>query len=156
MLVHRWGERDELPTSTSIDDEKIVETLGMARRKEPRDESCIRRNANCPPARQALRRPRMLLQNGVSGPMRRLTQNGTGIFCNTDNFVPLVVPGYSPILKAARLLGPSQESSRKEAERATRELAPPAPSSSSTSVSERSDELATRTLVPFPELQNPK
>ena len=33
---------------------------------------------------------------------------------------------------------------------------PPASSSSSSSVSERSDELATKTLVPFPEIQNQK
>ena len=48
----------------------------------------------------------------------------------------------------------SQDSLRREAEQAPRELVQPASSSSSSSVSERSDELASRRLVPFPKVQN--
>ena len=91
----------------------------------------------------------------VSGQKPRLTKDGKSIICKTDNFVPLVVPGLSTIPESrASSASLSQDSLRKEAEQAPRELVQPASSSSSSSVSERSDELASRRLVPFPKIQN--
>ena len=93
----------------------------------------------------------------VSGQKPRLTKDGKTIICKTDNFVPLVVPGLSSNPESSSSSASlSQDSLRKEAERATRHLVPSASSWSSSSVSKRSDELATRTLVPFPEIQNQK
>ena len=84
----------------------------------------------------------------------RLTKDGKTVICKTDSFVPLVVPGLSTNSESSSSSASlSQDSLRKEAERATRELVLPASSSSSSSVSERSDELASR-LVPFPKIQN--
>ena len=40
----------------------------------------------------------------VSGQKPRLTKDGKSIIYKTDNFVPLVVPGYPPIPKAVRLV----------------------------------------------------
>ena len=91
----------------------------------------------------------------VSGQKPRLTKEGKTIICKTNIFVLLVVPGLSTISESSSSSASlSQDSLRSEAERASRQLVPPASSSSSCSVSERSDELATRTLVPFPEIQN--
>ena len=91
----------------------------------------------------------------VSGQKPSLTKDGKSIICKTDNFVPLVVPGLSTIPESrASSASLSQDSLRKEAEQAPRELVQPASSSSSSSVSERSDELASRRLVPFPKIQN--
>ena len=39
----------------------------------------------------------------VSGQKPRLTKDGKTVISKTDKFVPLVVPGLSPILKAVRL-----------------------------------------------------
>ena len=91
----------------------------------------------------------------VSGQKRRLTKEEKTFIWKTDNFVHLVVPGLSTNPESSSSSASlSQDSLRKEAERATRQLVPLASSSSSSSVLERSDELATRTLVPFPEIQN--
>ena len=91
----------------------------------------------------------------VSGQKPQLTKDGKTIICKTDNFVPLVVPGLSTNPESSSSSASlSQYSLRKEAERATRELVPPASISSSSSVSERSDELSSRRLVPFPKIQN--
>ena len=91
----------------------------------------------------------------VSGQKPRLTKEGKIILCNTENVVPLVVPGLSTHLeRGLSSTSPSQDSLRREAEQAPRELVQPASSSSSSSVSERSDELASRRLVPSPEIQN--
>ena len=90
----------------------------------------------------------------ASGQKPHHTQQGKYNLCRTENFVPLIVPGLSTNLESssssASLL---QESLRKETERTTRELVPLASSSSSSSVSERSGDLAIRTLVPLPEIQ---
>ena len=131
-------------------------TRVRSRSQSVRNLAITRWNACSPIAWQALRRPRILLW-GVSGQKPRLTKDGKSIICKTDNFVPLVVPGISTNPESGSF-GPSssQDSLRKDAERATRQLVPPASSSSSSSVSERSDELATKTLVPFPEIQNQK
>ena len=81
----------------------------------------------------------------VSGQEPRLTQNGKSLSARTDNFVPLVVPGFSTNSGSSsssttlprESLGPRalQNSGNRVAS-----------SSSSESVSERSDELATRRL----------
>ena len=79
----------------------------------------------------------------VSGYKPRLTKDGKSIICKTDNVVPLVVSfqGYPPILKSdSSSTSPSQDSWRREAEQASRDLVRPASSSSSSSVLERSDE----------------
>ena len=91
----------------------------------------------------------------VSGQEPRLTKDGKSIICKTDNFVLLVVPGLSTNSgDSSSSTSLSQDSLRKEAEQAPRELVQPASCSSSSSVSERSDELPSRRLVPFPEIQN--
>ena len=91
----------------------------------------------------------------VSGQQPRVTKEEKTIVCKTDNFAPLVVPGLSSNpASSSSSASLSQDSLRKEAERATRELVPPASSSSSSSVSKRSDELATRALVPLPKTHN--
>ena len=82
-------------------------------------------------------------------------QRRESIICKTDNFVPLVVPGLSTIPESSSSsASTSKDSLRREVEQATRELVQLASSSSSSSVSERSDELASRRLVPFPNIQN--
>ena len=91
----------------------------------------------------------------VSGQKPRLTKDGQRIICKTDTFVPLVVPELSTNPESSSSSASlSQDSLRREAEQAPRELVQLASSSSSSSVSERSDELASRRLVPFPEIQN--
>ena len=93
----------------------------------------------------------------VSSQEPRLAKDGTSIICNTDNFVPLVVPGLSTNPESSSSPASlSQDSLRKDAAQAPRELVHFASSSSSRSVSERSDERASRRLVPFPEIQNQK
>ena len=93
----------------------------------------------------------------VSGQKPRLTNDWKTIICKPDNFVLLVVPGLSTYHeRSSSSASLSQDSLRKEAERATREPVPPTSSSPSSSVSQRSDELASRTLVPFPEIQKTK
>ena len=71
----------------------------------------------------------------------RLTKNGKTIVCKTDIFVPLVVPGLSVNSGSSSLL---QESSGPDAHLVSGNRA--ASSSSSDSVLERNDELATRRL----------
>ena len=79
----------------------------------------------------------------VSGQKARLTKDGKTIICKTDNFVPLVVPCLSAIPESsASSASLSQDSLRREAEQAPRELVQPAASSSSGSVLERSDVMA--------------
>ena len=79
----------------------------------------------------------------VGGQKPRLSKDGKSIICKTDNFVPLVVPGLSANSgSASSSTSPSQDSLRREAEQASRELVRPASSSSSGSVLERSDEMA--------------
>ena len=74
-----------------------------------------------------------------------LTRNGKSIICKTDNFVPLVVRGSSVNSESSSSsTTPSQESLGTEASLASGKRA--AASSSSDSVSERSDDLATRKL----------
>ena len=68
----------------------------------------------------------------VSGQEPRLTKNGKGIICKTDNFVPLVVPGLSvdsgssssPTTPPQESLGPEAPpvSGNRAAELATRRL----------------------------------
>ena len=89
----------------------------------------------------------------VSGQKPRLTKDGKSIICKTDNFIPLVVPGLSTNPESSSSSSsPSEDSLRPEADQATRNRA--ASSSSSGSVFERSDELASRRLVQFH--RNPK
>ena len=65
----------------------------------------------------------------VSGQKPRLTKDGKTVICKTDNFVPLVVPGLSTNPKSSSSSASlSQNSLRKEAETATRQLVPPASS----------------------------
>ena len=74
----------------------------------------------------------------VSGQKPRLTKDGKSIICKTDNFIPLVVPGLSTIPESSSsYASPSQDSLRREADQAPRELVQLASSSSSSSVSER-------------------
>ena len=81
----------------------------------------------------------------VSGQEPRLTKNGKGTICKTDNFVPLVVPELSVNSgSSSSSTTPPQESLELEASRASGNKA--AASSSSDSVLGRSDELATRKL----------
>ena len=119
-----------------------------------RDRAITRWNACSPIARQALRRPRILLwvgqQSKATIDQRREEKN-----CKTDNFVLLVVPGLSTNPESGSSpTSPSQDSLRREAEQASRELVRRASSSSSSSVLERSDELASKGLVQSPEIQN--
>ena len=100
---------------------------------------------------QALRRPRILLWVGQQS---KATVDQRRVDCHLQdryNFVPrrswVVLQPWKQSSSTASL------SRDKEAERATRELVPPASSSSSSSVSERSDELATKRLVPLPKIQ---
>ena len=88
----------------------------------------------------------------VSGYKPRLTKDGKSIICKTDNVMPLVVSfqGYPPFLTSDSPT--TQDSWRREAEQASRDLVRPASNSSSSSVSERSDELASRRLVQSPEI----
>ena len=81
----------------------------------------------------------------VSGQEPRFTKEGKSIIRKTDNFIPLVVPRLS--VNSRRSSSPAtlpKESSRTEADQASRNR--DASSSSSGSVSERSDEQATRRL----------
>ena len=81
----------------------------------------------------------------VSGQEPRLSPNGKSILCKTDNFVPLVVPGSSVNSESSSSsTTPSPESLAPEASLASGNTA--AASSSSDSVLERSDELATGKL----------
>ena len=80
----------------------------------------------------------------VSGQKPRLVKDGKSIICKTESFVLAV-----PLLHRYH-----RDSLRREAEQAPRELVQPASSSSSSSVSERSDELASRRLVPFHKIPN--
>ena len=81
----------------------------------------------------------------VSGQEPRLTKNGKSIVCKTDNFVPLVVPGFFVNSgSSSSSTTPPQESLGPETPLASGNMA--AASSSSDSVLERSDELATRKL----------
>ena len=81
----------------------------------------------------------------VSGQEPRLTKHGKSILCKTDNFVPLVVPGlYTNPESGSSSTSPSQDSLREDAHLVCGSRA--ASSSSSGSVSERSDELATRRM----------
>ena len=81
----------------------------------------------------------------VSGQGPRLTKNGKNTICKTDNFVPLVVPGLSVNSdSSSSSTTPSPESMGPEASQASGNRA--AGSSSSDSVLERSDELATGKL----------
>ena len=83
----------------------------------------------------------------VSGQKPRLTKDGKTIICKTDNFVPLVVPGLSTNPESSSSSASlSRDSLRREAEQAPRELLRAASISSSDSVLDRSDELATRRL----------
>ena len=91
----------------------------------------------------------------VSGQEPRLTKGGKTIISKTDNFVRSVVPGLSANSESvSSSTSPSQDSLRRKAEQAPRELVRLASSSSSSSVIERSDELASRRLVQSPEIQN--
>ena len=91
----------------------------------------------------------------VSSQKPRLTKDGKSIVCKIDNFVLLVVPWLSINPESSSSSASlSQDSLRQEAEQAPRELVQFASSSSSSSVLERSDEPASRRLVPFPEIQN--
>ena len=86
----------------------------------------------------------------VSGQKPRLTQNGKSIICKTYNFVPLVVPGLSAnsggnSSSTSSSTSPPQDSSRREVDTAIGNSERSASSSSSGSVSERSDEVAPRT-----------
>ena len=59
----------------------------------------------------------------VSGQEPRWTKDGKSIICKTDNFVVLVVPGLSTNLVCCSFgTSPSQNSLRREAEQAPREL----------------------------------
>ena len=70
----------------------------------------------------------------VSSQTLRLTNDGKSIICKTDNFVLLVVPGLSTIPEnSSSSASLSQDSLRKEAEQAPKELVQPASSSSSSS-----------------------
>ena len=81
----------------------------------------------------------------VSGQGPRLTKNGKNTICKTDNFVPLVVPRLSVNSDSSlSSTTPRQESMGPEASQASGNRA--AGSSSSDSVLERSDELATGKL----------
>ena len=81
----------------------------------------------------------------VSGQEPRLIKKGKSIICKTDNFLPLVVPGLSVHSESSSSsTTPSQESLGPEASLASANRA--AVSSSSDSVLEPSDELATRKL----------
>ena len=81
----------------------------------------------------------------VSGQMTRLTKNGKNNICKTDNFVPLVVPRFSADSESSSFsTSQSQESSSEDAHLVSENKA--ASSSSSGSVSEQSDEQATKRL----------
>ena len=83
----------------------------------------------------------------VSGQEPGFTQHGKSITCKRDNFVPPVVPGESVNSESSlSSTTSSQDSLGREAEIASRNLVRPASSLSSSSVLERSDELATRRL----------
>ena len=78
-----------------------------------------RGNGCCSIARQALQRPRVLPWVGQRSESR-LTREGKSIICNTDNFVPFVVPGYLSIPEAVRLLHRYHRNRlRKEADQAS-------------------------------------
>ena len=77
----------------------------------------------------------------VSGQEPRLTKNGKSIICKTDNFVPLVVPGFSTNSESVSApTSPSQDSLRRGAETAAGNSMRLASSSSSGSDLERNDE----------------
>ena len=82
----------------------------------------------------------------VNGQKPRLTKDGMSIICKTDKFVPLVVlvlaTNFGSVSSSTL---PPQDSSRREVETVSGNRA--ASRSLPASVSERSDELATRRLV---------
>ena len=59
-----------------------------------RDSAITRRNACCSILWKTLRRPRIFLRVGQRS-KTTVEQRGKTMFCETDNFVPLVVPGLS-------------------------------------------------------------
>ena len=78
-----------------------------------------------------LRRPRIPQCVGQRS-KATITKDGKSIICKTDNFVALVVPGLSTNPESgSSSTSPSQDSLRREAELASRELVRPASSSSS-------------------------
>ena len=84
--------------------------------------------------------------SGSAGQEPRLTKNGKSIFCKTNYFVPLVVPGLSTNSgNSSSSTTPPQESLGREALLVSGNRA--ASSSSSDPVLRRSGELATRRLV---------
>ena len=90
----------------------------------------------------------------VSGQKPRLTKDGKSIIFKTDNFVRLVDSGLSTNSESvSSSTSPSQDSLRREAEIAAGDSMRPASSSSSGSVLERSDEIASRKLVRSPKIQ---
>ena len=91
----------------------------------------------------------------ICGQKPRLTKDEKSNICKTNIFVPLVVPGLSTNPESGSSGATlSQDPLRRKAEQAPRKLVQLASSSSSSSVVERSDELASRRLVPSPEIQN--
>ena len=93
----------------------------------------------------------------VSGRKPRLTKDGRGIVCKTDNFVPLVVPGFSANSgSVSSSTSPSQDSLRREVEPAAGDSMQRASSSYSGSVSERSGEMAPGNWCDLPKNPKPK
>ena len=124
-------------------------TSVRSRSKSVRNRATTRQYACSPLARQAFRRPRILLRAGQRS--RATIDQRREEYHLQDRRFRTSCRSRAIHQSSASL---SQDTLRKEAEQTPRELVQPASSSSSSSVSERSDELASRRLVPFPKMHN--
>ena len=113
-----------------------------------RNRSTTRGSACCPVAWQALQGPRILQWVGQRS-RATIDQKMENITCKTDNFVPLVVPGLSVNSgSSSSCTAPPQEQLGPDAHQVSGNRA--SSSSSSGSVLEPRDELATRRLEQEP------